>query len=417
MTADIDASAATAGPTWVAAARRRKGVVDVEGISREWHPRYRTSRILLVDEGVPLRWLPWSGVPPTPEQLDDEFPVAVPPPAPEPLDLPTATVVICTRNRPESLRRCLTTVLAGIDEDADVLVIDNSPANPATREVLVPFARAGLPVRSVPLRRAGLSGARNLSLSEAQGDIVAFIDDDVLVERGWLTPIRRAFADHPSNAMVLGLVPPAELETDAQVAFERRLPWSTRFKPVGYSMRDRPRASPFPYNAGQLGAGANMALRRRVALDLGGFDPALGAGTWTRGGEDLEMFVRILRSGAGIYYEPSSIVWHVHQRNASSVRRQLVTYGTGATAYWTSMMTRPGRGDVLRACVPLLRTTLKSRRDIVHTQDEMQLELLELIGLLGGPLTYGAERLRQRVVRMAEQGRGRTARHREEPVS
>lgn len=70
-----------------------------------------------------------------------------------------------------------------------------------------------------------------------------------------------------------------------------------------------------------MGVGANMAFRRRVLEQLGGFDTALDVGTPSHGAGDLDMFHRALLSGATVRYEPVALVWHQHRRDMAALRR------------------------------------------------------------------------------------------------
>jgi hypothetical protein len=96
--------------------------------------------------------------------------------------LPPATVVICTRERPDDLRRALKAVAALDPAPAEVLVIDNAPATPRTLEVVQSFPSC----RYVREDRRGLDAARNRALAEAGSPVVAFTDDDAAPEPGWL---------------------------------------------------------------------------------------------------------------------------------------------------------------------------------------------------------------------------------------
>jgi GT2 family glycosyltransferase len=101
---------------------------------------------------------------------------------------------------------------------------------------------------------------------------------------------------------------------------------------------------------GRYGTGANFALRRHVAEDIGWFSELLGAGGPCRGGgEDGDMFVRILRSGHDLAYEPSAIVWHEGRASDDDLQAQLQEYGRGILINGLKWMTDPDmRGDVLR---------------------------------------------------------------------
>lgn len=379
----------------MATARRRDGRFELAGVLHEWVPGYRDSRILLIDGSTPLRWLEWEGRPPTEADLKAHFPEE---PSPDPLgnfgSLPSTTLVICSRDRVVHLRRCLESLAQSFYQAVPMLVVDSAPTTSDTAGLVDEMSAAGLEIDYIVEPRPGLSRARNRALRYTKTELVAFTDDDVVPERGWLASLRAAFVGQPHTAMATGLVPPAELETPAQHYFERRLPWSARFEPCRISMTHHPGyGEPFPYAAGQFGAGANMALRRETVLELGGFDEALGAGTWTRGGEDLEMFVRVLRSGHEIAFEPKSIVWHVHPKELTELRRQVFRYGTGLAAYLACLATRPEPLELRRLIPSGLKFTVDSRRSHVDAAMERRLLVREALGLLWGPVAFGLERL------------------------
>ena len=140
-------------------------------------------------------------------------------PAPDaPLEAPAVagpiSVVVCTRDRPQDLERCLRALLALDYPDFEVLVVDNASQNDETAAVA---ARLG--VRSVREDRPGLDWARNRGIAETRHSIIAFVDDDARPDSLWLAAIASAFVD-PEVDAVTGLVAPLELETSAQRLFE-----------------------------------------------------------------------------------------------------------------------------------------------------------------------------------------------------
>ena len=251
-----------------------------------------------------------------------------PPPAPARLDL---TVAVCTRARTELLARCLDSVLAlrAPDRPFAVLVVDNNPPDDATRELVAGLD--GVDYAREPL--AGLDFARNRALAEATTDLVAFLDDDVEVDRGWLDGLAETIAENPDAGMVTGLVLPAELETPAQRTFERRGGFRRGCYKLRYHGSRHPENPLYPVGAGLFGAGCNMVLRREHALSLGGFDEALDTGPPLPGGGDLDMFHRVVRSGAPLVYEPRLLVYHKHRREMAALRRQYWSWGEGLMAY------------------------------------------------------------------------------------
>ena len=132
-------------------------------------------------------------------------------------------------------------------------------------------------------------------------------------------------------ACVTGIVPSALLDNEAQQYFDSRVWWSASLESHLYTPERGPEDSPLhPFRAGIFGTGANFALDLRVARQLGGFSRMLGVGSLCRGGgEDGDMFVRVLRCGHLLAYEPSAIVWHEHRGSSEELRAQLVEYGRG----------------------------------------------------------------------------------------
>jgi glycosyltransferase involved in cell wall biosynthesis len=230
------------------------------------------------------------------------------------------------------LAACLRSALAvrGGDPDRfELLVVDNAPPDDAARDLV-----AGLPeVRYASEPRPGLDFARNRALAEARGTWVAFLDDDVVVDGGWLDGLEEALAENPDAGAVTGLVLPAELESEAQIVFERRGGFRRGFLKLRYEGDEDPGNPLYPVGAGMFGAGCNMVLRRDAVLALGGFDPALDTGAPLPGGGDLDIFHRVLRAGLPLVYEPRMLVRHRHRRGWGALRRQYRTWGEGLMAF------------------------------------------------------------------------------------
>jgi len=242
---------------------------------------------------------------------------------------PLVTVAVCTRERPRDLARCLD-ALERLDYPAlELLVVDNAPVTDATRRVV---EARGARVRYACEPRPGLSHARNLAIATARGTLLAFTDDDVVADAGWLRGAVPLFAAQPDVQAVTGLVVPLELETEAQRLFERYRGFGHGYERRWY--RGRPgRVAAEHGNTGKFGAGANMIFRRDVFARIGGFDPTLGAGTATAGGDDLEMFFRVLAEGHTLAYEPAAMVRHAHRRTHAELREQITGWGSGRAAY------------------------------------------------------------------------------------
>ena len=244
---------------------------------------------------------------------------------------PSVTVVVCTRDRAEQLGECLE-ALAAIDYPADlldILIVDNAPSDDATRDVVAEYPS----MRYVREPRPGLDWARNCAVREARGEIVAYTDDDVSVDPGWVRAIAAAFAEEPHAMCVTGLVLPDEIDTRAQLLFEAYGGFGRGFKRSVYKVQPGQSTARLYGGTGRFGTGANMAFRRRFFEQEGMFDPALDVGTPTNGGGDLEMFFRVLKSGHALVYEPAAMVRHRHRRDYTALRKQIANNGIGFYAY------------------------------------------------------------------------------------
>jgi hypothetical protein len=76
-----------------------------------------------------------------------------------------------------------------------------------------------------------------------------------------------------------------------------------------------------------------MAFRKDALSKIGKFDEALGAGTKTRGGDDLASFVDVIQAGYRVVYQPQALVWHLHRREETGIEKQAFNYGMGLGAY------------------------------------------------------------------------------------
>jgi len=193
------------------------------------------------------------------------------------IEAPAVSVVVATRERPDLLERCLTSLSRLAYPRYEVIVVDNAPTSDRTERLVRERFAAGATYVREPVR--GLASAHNRGLAEAQGSVIAFTDDDVIADRDWLAAVAEGFDAGPDVGCVTGLIVPAELETRAQVLLE-----STGAFAKGFTRRhhhaDRARVEDplYPFTAGRLGSGANMAFSAQVLRSQGGFDPAVGAG-------------------------------------------------------------------------------------------------------------------------------------------
>lgn len=255
---------------------------------------------------------------------------------PEPeVPFPSLTVAICTKDRPDNVKRCLGSLLALQQPAADqqpqfeILLVDNAPSDQRTHDLI----QAMPTVRYTCEPKPGLDFARNRAVQEATGELLAFLDDDVIVDRRWLIGLQEAWAENPNAGGFTGLVLPYELETEAQIIFERRGGFRRGFEKLRYHGSTRVDNPLYPCGAGIFGAGCNMAFRRDALLKLGGFDEALDTGAPLPGGGDLDIFYRVVRAGYPFIYEPQYLIYHQHRREMEKLQRQYWSWGAGFMAF------------------------------------------------------------------------------------
>ena len=227
---------------------------------------------------------------------------------------------------------CLESLLRNDYPAFEVIVVDNTSEGNLNQRF-----PGDERIRVVREARPGLSRARNTGIRSARYDIIAFTDDDVLVDNGWIRGIASALEDS-SIAGVTGLIVPATLETEAEREFE----WyggmgkgAERRLMCGAAMSAWQKLG-----AQAVGVGANMAFRRGVFDRVGNFDEAIGPGTVTLGADDLDFFHRVLCEGLTLRYEPAALVRHKHRRTVADLRLQIFANGCSYSVYLMKIWSR-----------------------------------------------------------------------------
>lgn len=242
----------------------------------------------------------------------------------------TVTVVVPTRDRPASLRRCLAALARQDARELDVVVVDDgSRDRGAVEEALgsLPGAR----LLRTPGR--GPAVARNLGARAAEGEVVCFTDDDCEPEPGWARLLAEAVA---AGDIAAGrTVPPADAGP-AVIASQ------TITNALMLASLDRA--------TGRLGFAptCNLAASREATRALP-FDESYP----TAAGEDRDWFARALESGVAPAYVPGAVVTHRQRLDPSAFLRQQLRYGRGAARFRAERRageggTRAGRPQLAR---------------------------------------------------------------------
>lgn len=212
-------------------------------------------------------------------------------------------VTVCTFRRPAGLARLLAALSAQTLGDlgpcrVDMVIVDNDPQGSA-RAVVGATRPLGRPGTYLVEPRPGLAAARNTSVRQALdlgATHVAFIDDDEVPEPGWLAGLLLA-ARRTGAGVVTGPVVPV---------YDARVPAWVRVG--GFHQR------PVPRDPDRLTyARTSSALVAAHLLADDPFDARYGL----TGGEDTHLFMRLLRDGCRIVWEPTAVVHEAvpHERS------------------------------------------------------------------------------------------------------
>ena len=217
---------------------------------------------------------------------------------------PLVSVVVCAYNAADTLDDCLSS-LERLDYPTYEVIVVNDGSRDGTGEI----ARQHAVVRLVEVPNGGLSAARNIGLSHARGEIVAYTDADTRVDPEWLTFLVQPFLTSDVVGSGGPNVVPADDPPMAQCI--ARAPGG----PTHVLLDDR---------IAEHVPGCNMAFRRDALLAIKGFNPI-----YLRAGDDVDVCWRLQARGGRIGFAASALVWHHHRASTKAYWKQQVGYGEG----------------------------------------------------------------------------------------
>lgn len=246
------------------------------------------------------------------------------------------SVVIATRNRAVQLGKCVRRFqeldLSGIS-GWELILVDNGSTDDTAQVVEDLKASTELPLSYIFEPKAGISPARNAGIRAAKYEVIAFTDDDCLVDPAWLTAILTVFQEEPDLALVGGRV---ELHDpkDYEISVRR--------------FQDQYGVTTLDDLFDRL-IGCNMAMSAAAIRKVGDFDTSLGVGAVFKAGEDHDYFYRMLKSGAKILYDPRILIEHAHGRRANAEIQTLKSnYMQGRAAIFAKHIRAGDRGLIKR---------------------------------------------------------------------
>lgn len=264
----------------------------------------------------------------------------------------TTAVVVCTRDRPDQLRRCIDSILANRPPGTRLFVVDQS-TGPSGATVVDQLTPGDPDLVYLPSSRRGLSAARNEGLSRAGGyELVLFTDDDCEVEPGWVETWQRIFEGDRRRGVGFGRVgtPEVILRGGHIPHFSPPLP----FLSAGLEL--------FEHGVEAIGMGANMAVRYGACTESGGFDEVLGAGARFPAAEDLDIAYRILGSGYSLVQSAEAAVVHYGFRSD----RAASSLGKGYALATGAMMAKHVRCGGRRAAAITIKELIHLAGNVVR---------------------------------------------------
>ena len=250
-----------------------------------------------------------------------------------PVTTPEISVVVCTRDRAESLELTLASLRPAPPSITwELLVVDNASEDDTQERLRRIQSTFHCELRILFEPEAGLAKARNLALREARAEVLLFLDDDVTCEPGLVEAHVAAFKD-PTVVATGGRVAPRLPENTPQW-FRDETGAQSGGPTARYDFGDTP--GEIGLEIQPLPVGANFAIRRNAARENGGFNEALGWGPSAIPGEETQLLDKLASDKGRILYVPDATVHH-------RIPPERTTF-----AYFERWFERQGRFEAIR---------------------------------------------------------------------
>lgn len=309
--------------------------------------------------------------------------------------MPTLSVLIATHGRARLLDRTLRNLLEGVAERPDeIVVVDGGGGRDATPGVVARHRAAGLPVRLVDAPNKGVAHARNRGYSHCTGELIATVDDDVVVAPDWTRRVREAHVAYPRAGGIGGRTL-NEFPGSVVARFEQARSFDVPASAPGGDGGDGVRAV-------RTVAGVNMSYKHAAMERVGPYDEGLTSG------EDVDYNWRVARAGYDILYDPSIVLTHHNRTALRAMLRQQLWYGRGylrTRRKWPDLPSGPPRGlrgwknwvkMILFLADPFYQAAHFGRR--AAPGDRLPFAVLALLGALCWQAGFLYEAVRARVL-------------------
>lgn len=215
------------------------------------------------------------------------------------------SIIVPTYNRKEQLKRCLEYLdkqTLPVNEYEIIIVDDGSTDN--TPEI-INKTNNKKNIRYFFQENKGPAAARNLGISKAKGEIIAFTDDDCILDKDWLHAIDKAFKENPDVSCVKGMTK------------------NSQFGIISNSL------DKYIYGRTTSGATNNIAYKKKVLQELTGFDES-----YIFCYEDVDLKWRFRLKGYKRIFCPDMIIWHPHENDIITLKKKAFLGGVGVYQFF-----------------------------------------------------------------------------------
>lgn len=284
------------------------------------------------------------------------------------------SVIISTKNRPEKLNNCLKSILSNNFNNYEVLVFDQSDKKNS-------LELKDKKVKYFYTLSKGLGKSKNLNLGikKANGEIIAFTDDDCVVSKSWLIEIDVFFKKNSKVSGVFGNTLPLE-----KTRKENLICPATFISKKILTTND-----PHTIQHLTLGQGNNMAIRKEVFKKVGLFKTWLGVGSVCKAGEDTDMIFRLLKSNFQLANIPKIIVYHDRWLSYDEENILQASYTMGIAGAYFYNFCKSGDLKLLSLILRRINERLSYKLESlakVFNKKELQFIFLEIKATLSGIL-------------------------------
>jgi len=216
------------------------------------------------------------------------------------------SVMIITRNRPDSLKRCVRSILENTFTDYEIVILDNGTDETSIRiREFIRESGHSEKIKYFRIEPKGFAALRQEAAERCEGTIVMSIDDDCVADSNAIKFIADRFASDNRIGVIGGNIDNIGFEADKKYKGRGKLGINGRFS----SAKNIEDADVF--------GGANMSFRKKAFDEAGGYDKFFNSGL-----EEADLIYSIKEQGYKIVYEPNIKIFHYHVKDDFKIKKK-----------------------------------------------------------------------------------------------